>query len=152
MNNVEGPRENSRRSRSPPGPQRTACQAALIPSIYANANEGSERHDEQEHPAASLDPAVLAERFQMLATKSQSVVREFLMNRPDVAHIGMGDPAQIGQAFFELTTKLMADPSPLVRAQIDLWQQTGDLWAQTISSRPTPKCFQRRSRRAVRTF
>jgi polyhydroxyalkanoate synthase len=53
---------------------------------------------------APLDPAVLAERFQTLATKSQAAVQGFLVNRPDVANIGMGDPAKIGQAFFELST------------------------------------------------
>ena len=70
-----------------------------------------------------LDPAGLAERFQTLATKSQAAVQGFLVSRPDVANIGMGDPAQIGQAFFELTTKLMADPRPVARAQLELWEQ-----------------------------
>ncbi|MGZ3351636.1 MAG: class I poly(R)-hydroxyalkanoic acid synthase, partial [Xanthobacteraceae bacterium] len=82
--------------------------------------------------AAPLDPAVLAERFQVLATKSQAAVQEFLVNRPDVANIGMGDPAKIGQAFFELTTKLMADPRPVARAQLELWEQSVSLWARTL--------------------
>jgi polyhydroxyalkanoate synthase len=82
--------------------------------------------------AAPLDPAVLAERFQMLATKSQAAVQGFLVDRPDVANIGMGDPAKIGQAFFELTTKLIADPRPIARAQIDLWEQSVSLWARTL--------------------
>ena len=69
--------------------------------------------------AAPLDPAVLAERFQTLATKSQAAVQGFLVDRPDVANIGMGDPAKIGQAFFELTTKLVADPRPIARAQLE---------------------------------
>jgi len=47
---------------------------------------------------APLDPAVLAERFQTLATKSQAAVQGFLVDRPDVANIGMGDPAKIGPA------------------------------------------------------
>ena len=68
-------------------------------------------------PGPPLNSSALAERFQTLATKSQAVVQEFLLNRPDVANIGMGDPAKIGQAFFELTTKLMADPRPIVRTQ-----------------------------------
>ena len=55
--------------------------------------------------AAPLDPAVLAERFQALATKSRAAVQEFLSDRPDVANIGMGDPAEIGQAFFELMNR-----------------------------------------------
>ena len=80
---------------------------------------------------APLDPAFLAERFQTLATKSQAAVQDFLVNRPDVANIGMGDPAQIGQAFFELTTRLIADPRPVARAQIELWEQSVSLWART---------------------
>ena len=82
--------------------------------------------------AAPLDPAVLAERFQTLATKSQAAVQGFLVDRPDVANIGMGDPAKIGQAFFELTTKLMADPRPIARAQLELWEQSVSLWARTL--------------------
>ncbi len=82
--------------------------------------------------AGPLDPAGLAERFQTLATKSQAAVQGFLVNRPDVANIGMGDPAQIGQAFFELTTKLMADPRPVARAQLELWEQSVSLWARTL--------------------
>src|SRR5450756_673023 len=74
--------------------------------------------------AAPLDPAALAERFQTLAIKSQAAVQGFLVNRPDVANIGMGDPAKIGQAFLELTTKLMADPRPVARAQLELWEQS----------------------------
>ena len=81
---------------------------------------------------ATLDPAALAERFRTLAIKSQAAVQGFLVHRPDVANIGMGDPAKIGQAFFELTTKLMADPRPIARAQIELWEQSVSLWAQTL--------------------
>jgi polyhydroxyalkanoate synthase len=82
--------------------------------------------------AAPLDPAVLAERLQTLAAKSQAAVQGFLADRPDVANIGMGDPAEIGQAFFELTTKLMADPRPVARAQIELWEQSVSLLARTL--------------------
>ena len=48
--------------------------------------------------AAPLDPAVLAERFQTLATKSQAAVQGFLVDRPDVANIGM-DPLQAFAVF-----------------------------------------------------
>src|SRR5665811_1972544 len=82
--------------------------------------------------AAPLDPAALAERFQTLAIKSQAAVQGFLVNRPDVANIGMGDPAKIGQAFLELTTKLMANPRPVARAQLELWEQSVSLWARTL--------------------
>jgi polyhydroxyalkanoate synthase subunit PhaC len=82
--------------------------------------------------AASLDPAALAERFQTLATKSQAAVQGFLASQPDVAKIGMGDPAKVGQAFFELAIKLWADPRPIMRAQIELWEQSVSLWARTL--------------------
>src|SRR5258705_13802764 len=82
--------------------------------------------------AAPLDPTVLAERFQTLATKSQAAVQGFLENRPDVANIGMGDPAKNGQAFFELTIKLMADPRPIARAQLELWEKSVSLWSRTL--------------------
>ena len=80
--------------------------------------------------APSFDPAVLAERMQEIATKSQAVVQEFLMNRPEVAHLGMGDPAQVSQAFFDLGTKMAADPTSVFSAQIDFWMQGLNMWAQ----------------------
>jgi polyhydroxyalkanoate synthase subunit PhaC len=82
--------------------------------------------------AAPSDPAALVERLQTLATKSQAAFRGFLVDQQDVANIGMGDPAQIGQAFFELTTKLVADPRPIARAQLELWEQSVSLWARTL--------------------
>jgi polyhydroxyalkanoate synthase subunit PhaC len=88
-------------------------------------------------PGPPLDPAALAERFQALATKSQAVVQDFLLNRPDVANIGMGDPAKIGQAFFELTTKLMANPRPIARLQIELWEQSVSLFGCICYAAPS---------------
>src|ERR1700761_3383943 len=92
--------------------------------------------------AASLDPVVLAERFQTLASKSQAAVQGFLLDRPDVVNIGMGDPAAIGQAFLELTTKLMADPRPIARAhrltlcsQSSIWART---WRHLLGGEPPP--------------
>ena len=86
---------------------------------------------EQSTPTAVHDPAVLAERMQAIAAKSQAVVQEFLLNRPDVAHLGMGDPAQVSQAFFDFGAKVAADPGALFKAQIDLWTQSVNLWTQT---------------------
>lgn len=84
-----------------------------------------------EHTAGAADSAAMAEKFQALAAKSQAIVQDFLSNRPDVGRMGMADPAQIGQAFAELSSKMMADPSSLMRAQMEFWQQGIELWAQT---------------------
>ena len=70
--------------------------------------------------------------FRRWRPKARLPYRDSSLNRPDVANIGMGDPAKIGQAFFELTTKLMADPRPVARAQIELWEQSVSLWARTL--------------------
>jgi polyhydroxyalkanoate synthase len=45
--------------------------------------------------------------------------------------LGMGDPLNIGQAFFEMTARLMADPGKLVQAQLSLWQDYMSLWQAT---------------------
>src|ERR1700745_2839809 len=95
-------------------------------------NEKGESAMTDSKMAAPLDPAVLAERFQTLATKSQAALQGFLVDRPEVANIGMGDPAKIGQAFFELTTKLVADPRPTARAPLELGEEGVSLWARTL--------------------
>ncbi len=86
---------------------------------------------EQGAAAPILDPAVAAERMQAIAAQSQAVVQEFLMNRPDVAQMGMGDPALVQQAFFDFGTKVVADPATFFKAQMDFWTQGLNLWTQT---------------------
>src|SRR6059058_3614333 len=103
---------------------RSGKAAVRLPARIRRTRKGVAAMTSDNKMAAPLDPTALAERFQTLANKSQAALRGFLADRPDVANIGMGDPAEIGQAFFELTTKLMADPRPVARAQIELWEQS----------------------------
>ena len=95
----------------------------------------------------ALDPAVFAERMQGIAAKSQAVVQEFLMNRPDVVQLGMGDSNQIGKAFFDFSNKVASDPTSILRAQVDFWMQGVNMWAQatrrllgdqTVAAAPAP--------------
>ncbi len=44
---------------------------------------------------------------------------------------GMADPLNIGTAFFEMTTRMMADPTKLVQAQLSLWNDYMTLWQRT---------------------
>ena len=50
--------------------------------------------------------------------------------------------ARLVEAFLELTIKLMADPRPFARAQLELWEQSVSLWARTLrhllGGEPTP--------------
>lgn len=70
-----------------------------------------------------------------IAERSQRLITEFISrNAEDPAkamNMGMGDATNIGGAFLELTTKMMADPSKLMDAQLNLWTGYMDLWRNT---------------------
>jgi len=76
------------------------------------------------------DPVQLSRDLADIAERSQRLVLEFLQRqRPD--GIGMADPLNVGQAFLEMTQRLMADPARLVQAQLSLWQDYLKLWQST---------------------
>jgi len=77
------------------------------------------------------DPAELSRQMAEIAEKSQRLVADFLQRQGNEDGLGMGDPTAIGAAFFELTTRMMADPARLVEAQMALWQDYLTLWQRT---------------------
>jgi polyhydroxyalkanoate synthase len=86
------------------------------------------------------DPVELSHSMAEIAERSQRLVAEFLQRQhPGEGAagagagigMGMGDPLNIGTAFFEMTARLMADPSKLVQAQISLWNDYMTLWQRT---------------------
>jgi polyhydroxyalkanoate synthase len=79
-----------------------------------------------------LDPVELSRSMAQIAERSQRLVSEFLQRRkPQEGGIGMGDPGNIGAAFFEMTTRMMNDPTRLVQAQLSLWNDYMTLWQRT---------------------
>ncbi|HZT86645.1 MAG TPA: class I poly(R)-hydroxyalkanoic acid synthase [Stellaceae bacterium] len=66
-----------------------------------------------------------------IAEKSERLVAEFLKRQSAEPDIGIGNAMAIGAAFFEMTARLMADPAPLVQAQLSLWQDYLKLWQRT---------------------
>jgi polyhydroxyalkanoate synthase len=54
---------------------------------------------------------------------------DFLTRRPELT--GLGDPAGIGQAFLQLTAKIIADPMSIAQAQLELWADHMTLWRRT---------------------
>ena len=64
-----------------------------------------------------------------IATRSQRIVSEFLSRQQGGA--GMADPSKIGEAFFEMTRRMMADPGKMMQAQMSLWQDYMALWQNT---------------------
>jgi polyhydroxyalkanoate synthase len=77
------------------------------------------------------DAAALAAQLGKIVEQSQRLIQDFLVNRPDIAHLGMGDITTLGGPFLELTTKLMADPGAVARMQIDLFNDSLRLWQTT---------------------
>ena len=76
------------------------------------------------------DPVQISRDLADIAERSQRLVLEFLQRqRPD--GLGMADPLNVGQAFLEMTQRLMADPTRLVQAQLSLWQDYLKLWQST---------------------
>ncbi|MDB5409567.1 MAG: phbC [Rhodospirillales bacterium] len=79
-----------------------------------------------------LDPLELSRSMAQIAERSQRLVSEFLQRQtPQEGGIGMGDPLNIGAAFFEMTSRMMADPTRLMQAQLSLWNDYMTLWQRT---------------------
>ncbi|MDX2225410.1 MAG: class I poly(R)-hydroxyalkanoic acid synthase [Rhodospirillaceae bacterium] len=71
-----------------------------------------------------------------IAEQSQRLLSDFLTRNAGGSPaagmgVGMGDPLNIGQAFFELTQKMMTNPAALMEAQMSLWRGYMDLWRNT---------------------
>src|SRR5580700_2164699 len=83
------------------------------------------------HPEIKLpDPVQWSRTMAEIAERSQRLVLDF-MARQSGGGIGMADPLNIGHAFLEMTTRLMADPGKLMQAQVTLWQDYMKLWQRT---------------------
>jgi polyhydroxyalkanoate synthase len=80
------------------------------------------------------DPVELSHNMAEIAERSRRLVADFLQRQhpgePSTG-MGMGDPLNIGTAFFEMTARMMADPAKLVQAQISLWNDYLTLWQRT---------------------
>ena len=84
--------------------------------------------------AGTPDPAELSRKMAEIAERSQRLISDFLQRQGDGAptgNAGMADPMAIGAAFFELTARMMADPTRLIQAQMTLWNDYLTLWQRT---------------------
>jgi len=86
-------------------------------------------------PEAAELPRQMAEHLAEIADKSRRLVADFLARQSADGGdtLGMANPAAIGAAFLEMTTRLMADPAKLIEAQTALWQDYVRLWQQTAT-------------------
>ncbi len=66
-----------------------------------------------------------------IAEKSRKLVLEYLKRQGADSSMGMSDMSSVGNAFVEMTTKLMANPANMIGAQLALWQDCVGLWQNT---------------------
>lgn len=79
------------------------------------------------------DPVELSRVMTRIAEQSHRIVSEFLERQTVPAHAEPLDPLNIGQAFFDMTARIMANPAKLVQAQLSLWNDYLSLWQSTTA-------------------
>ena len=77
------------------------------------------------------DPALVSRTMADVAERSQRIVTDFLKRQAGDGTSPGPDPLNIGNAFLEMTTRLMANPARLMQAQIGFWQDYLTLWQNT---------------------
>src|SRR4030081_2480843 len=85
------------------------------------------------------DPLVLAAQLQNIAKQSQTLMQRFVSNQPDALKLGIGDTLTLGVDFFELMTKMMTNPAAVASAQIDLFNDTLNVWQKTADRISMPR-------------
>ncbi len=76
------------------------------------------------------DPALVSRTMADVAERGQRIVTDFLKRQAEGSATGP-DPAHIGSAFLDMTTRLMTNPARLMQAQIGFWQDYLTLWQNT---------------------
>ena len=80
------------------------------------------------------DPVELSRAMAGIAERSQKLVSDFLERQSQETN-GLNnqplDPLNIGGAFFDMTARLMTDPTKLMQAQLGFWQDYMKLWQST---------------------
>jgi polyhydroxyalkanoate synthase len=79
------------------------------------------------------DPMELTRAVANIAERSQRLVSEFMARQAngEGRPTGPADPLNIAGAFFEMTAKLMVDPTRMVQAQVSMWNDYMKLWQRT---------------------
>ncbi|MEW5729357.1 MAG: class I poly(R)-hydroxyalkanoic acid synthase [Pseudomonadota bacterium] len=78
-----------------------------------------------------VDPAELSKAMTNIAERSQRIVSDFMARQAQDGAVASPDPLNIGNAFLEMTARMMSDPARLVEANLSLWQGYMSLWQNT---------------------
>jgi len=105
----------------------------------------AEQHQRQQHkqqddgsgpgmPDVKLpDPVELSQTMSKIAEKSHKLVTDFMERQQLAPADAQMDPLNVGNAFLEMTTRMMADPAKMVQAQMNLWQDYFRIWQATTN-------------------
>ena len=74
------------------------------------------------------DAAAIANQLQTIAGQSQRLMQGFLSRQRAGGQIGLGDASTLGDAFLDLMTQMMSNPTALANAQIDLFNDSMTVW------------------------
>ena len=64
------------------------------------------------------DPSSVSQTMASIAERSQNIVADFLARQVTADHRRSIDPLNLGSAFFEMTTRMMASPDKMLQARI----------------------------------
>ncbi|HYB10792.1 MAG TPA: class I poly(R)-hydroxyalkanoic acid synthase [Alphaproteobacteria bacterium] len=92
----------------------------------------TETEGERKGPDIKLpDPVELSRAMAKIAERSQTLVTDFLTRQAAGRHVGMADPLNVGNAFLEMTARMISNPAKLMGAQVNLWRDYMTLWQTT---------------------
>jgi polyhydroxyalkanoate synthase len=108
--------------------------------------------DQPANEGDSTPSDAMGESIAKIAEQSQRLINNFVAQQGN--QFGMADPSNIGNAFLELTSRMMANPAKMMEAQMALWQGYMELWqatgqkmmGQTVEPIATPDRDDRRFR------
>jgi polyhydroxyalkanoate synthase len=75
------------------------------------------------------DPSAFAKNMALVAAQSQHLFAEYLTKQGERKPILMQDSSHIATAFADLSTRMLANPTLILQAQMELWQSYADIWA-----------------------
>src|SRR5919202_939889 len=86
------------------------------------------------------DPGLVTRTMSEVAERGQRIATDFLKRQAEAE--ATPDPLNIGGAFLDMTTRLMANPARLMQAQLGFWQDYLTLWQNTarrmLGDQPAP--------------
>ncbi len=89
--------------------------------------------EQQSGAQGGSDPLNQANEFARMTAQAQRIVAEFIARQQKEGRIEPQGPFDVGQAFAEMTQKILADPARVLQAQMGLWEDHVNLWQHTAT-------------------